>query len=64
MNTPAIGDWLLPRDGWMAGMVVDILPSGKQCVLARVVRGEMVETAHDTASLKGPMRGRPVTPVR
>ena len=60
---PAIGDWLMPRgDDGVPGMVVDILPSGSACVLARYLPPtyQMVETAHNTADLKGPMMGRKI----
>ena len=65
MNTPAIGDWLAPKDGSAPGMVVAVLPSGKQCVLARRLPSQdyrVVESVHNTDQLKGPMRGRPVLP--
>lgn len=62
-GTPCIGDWLLPKDGSAPGMVVAILPSGRQCVLARRLPNQdyrVVETVHAAADLKGLMRGRPV----
>jgi hypothetical protein len=64
MAIPAIGDWLVPRDGIVApGMVVAVLPSGKQCVLARRLPSAdytVVETVHEIAALKGQMTGRSV----
>lgn len=64
---PTIGDWLVPRDGThpntRPGIVVDILPSGKQAVLSRrLYSGSItVESVHNTEDLKGPMNGRVVT---
>ena len=61
---PAIGDWLMPKDGSPPGMVVDVLPSGKQCVLARKLPPtyKVVETVHSADALKGPMSGQRVSP--
>lgn len=60
MQIPAIGDWLMPRDGSAPGMVVAVLPSGTQCILARRLPPDykVVETVHSTETLKGPMRGQ------
>ena len=64
MKCPAIGDWLIPKDHtdhylFGPGIVVDILPSGKECVLSRQLRsGQIVETAHLSSDLRGLMRGR------
>lgn len=66
MKIPAIGDWLMPRDGQLPGMVVAVLPSGKQCVLARRLPPDyrVVETVHAVEALKGPMTGAVVMPGR
>ncbi len=64
MRTPAIGDWLIPSEG-EPGMVVDIMPSGSDAVLARYSpRFGYSETAHKTTTLRGPMRGQPVSPCK
>lgn len=62
MNVPAIGNWLMPKDGSYPGVVVDILPTGKMCVLARRLPPDyrVVETAHAIEDLKGPMTGKAV----
>lgn len=66
MSIPAIGDWLMPRDGRAPGVVIAVLPSGKECILARrqPPHYRVVETVHATADLKGPMTGIPVIPNR
>jgi hypothetical protein len=60
---PAIGNWLMPKDGRMPGMVVAVLPSGRQCILARRLPPtyRVVETVHAVSDLKGPMTGVAVT---
>lgn len=64
MNVPAIGNWLMPRDGGPPGMVVAVLPSGTQCILARRLPPtfRVVETVHSVETLKGPMTGTQVRP--
>ena len=57
-GVPRIGDWCAPKDGSNVGMVVDILPSGDQVVLARPMLDRVVETVHWTADLKGTMQGK------
>jgi hypothetical protein len=66
---PAIGNWLLPREGSPKersgpGMVVAVLPSGGQVILAARVPPSyaVVETVHRTADLIGPMTGKRVMP--
>lgn len=61
-TVPAIGNWLMPRDGSPPGMVVAVLPSGKQCILARRLPPDyhIIETVHAVDMLKGPMTGRAV----
>lgn len=62
MNTPAIGNWLMPKDGQPPGIVVAVLPSGARCVLSRrLPDGRVIESAHNTTDLKGPMTGTPVS---
>jgi hypothetical protein len=63
-DVPAIGDWLMPKDGSAPGMVVAVLPSGRQCILARRLppHYRVVETVHAVADLKGPMNGKSVFP--
>jgi hypothetical protein len=59
MNIPEIGNWLMPKDGRWPGMVVAVLPSGKQCILARRLppHYRVTETVHAVSDLKGPMTG-------
>lgn len=67
---PALGDWLMPLDPNLPpGMVVAVLPSGGQVVLARCLptkawglfpKGGLVETVHSATDLKGPMTGLPI----
>lgn len=63
MRTPAIGNWLMPKDGNPPGIVVAVLPSGKECVLARRLPPDdrVVETVHAAADLQGPMTGKTAT---
>lgn len=51
----------MPKDGSAPGMVVQVLPSGAQCILARRLPPtyRVSETVHKSADLKGPMRGHP-----
>lgn len=58
---PAIGDWLTPRNpAELPGLVVAVLPSGSQCVIAArpAPTYQVVERAYRTDALKGPMTGR------
>ena len=60
---PALGDMLVPSSGY-GGMVVQVLPSGDQVVLAcpsPFKRGAILETVHDTKDCRGLMTGRRVT---
>ena len=54
----------MPKDGRSPGMVIAVLPSGRECILARRLPPDyqMVETVHASADLKGPMSGTPVSP--
>lgn len=67
-EVPEIGNWLIPRHGVgsaaLPGMVVAVLPSGRQCILARRVppHYRIIETVHETETLKGPMTGKVVSP--
>lgn len=62
---PAIGNWLIPKDGSAPGMVVAVLPSGRQCILARRLPPtyRAVETVHHASDLKGPMTGLALPPA-
>lgn len=59
---PALGDMLVPIRGY-GGIVVHVLPSGGQIILAcpsPFKRGAILETIHDTKDCRGLMTGRQV----
>ncbi len=62
---PVLGELMVLRAelGNDVGMVVDILPSGEQVVLAKKDQGgRVIETVYDTAKLKGLYKGHRVVP--